>query len=90
MIFLNLFTGFHKDQAALVDVGNVIRDLVEIAGDVGRHQHRMILFFGKRADHGQNVIADDRIQTAGCLIEDQQPRIMTEGDRKFQLHLHSA
>ena len=71
-----------------MDEHDVVRNLLQIAGDVGGHQNGVVLLLNKVQQHIQNVVPDHRVQAAGGFVQDQRLGVVGEGDGDRQLHLH--
>ena len=81
-----LFQG--KDQFALVEEGDVVGHLLQVAGDVGGDQHPVALILNKIQQQVQHLVPDDGVQAAGGFVQNQQLRSVGEGHGEGQLHLH--
>ena len=71
-----------------MDEHDIVRNLLQVAGDVGGHQNGVVLLLNKVQQHIQNVVPDHRVQTAGGFVQDQQLGVVGEGDGDRQLCLH--
>ena len=71
-----------------MDEHDVVRNLLQIAGDVEGHQNGVILLLNKVQQHIQYVVPDHRVQAAGGFVQDQQLGVVGKSDGDCQLHLH--
>src|SRR6185503_3503104 len=67
------------DQDAVADDRDAVARLLDLAEDVAREEHGPTLGL-RLADDLEERLLDERIETRGRLVEDEQVRPMLEGD----------
>jgi hypothetical protein len=77
-------------DAAAVDDGEPVREVVGLLQVVRREQHRQLLEAGEAADLLPHRAAGLGIEPGGRLVEEQHLRSVDEADRHVQAALHAA
>ena len=70
--------------------GDIIADFFKIAHDMRRHQNCVVFIPRKFTENVKDLISDDRIQSAGRLIQNKKLGIMRQRYCDTQFHLHTA
>ena len=79
-----------EDDAARVDAHHAIGDAFQIARDVARKQHAAIAGLGIIAQLIEQLVASERVEPCGRLVEDEQIGVVRERAGELQLHAHAA
>ena len=89
VIFQKIVFRTGKNDFPFVKKDDIIRHLLQIAGDMGRYQNGMVFILDKLQKHVQNLIPHDRIQSAGSFIQNQQLHVMGKSYRNGIFHFHA-
>ena len=79
-----------QHQLPLMQEGDVVADLLQIADDVGGQQNGTILLPGVLVEDIQNFIPYHGIEAAGGFVQNQQLCLMGQSHGDGQLHFHAA
>ena len=60
---------------------DIVCNLVEVTYDMGRNQNGTLFLLNKIQKDIQNFIPDDRVQTTGSFVENQQLSVMGKRNR---------
>ena len=72
-----------------MDVGDVVRRLLQVAGDVAGDEDGVVLVADEAQKFVQNLVPHHRVQAAGGLVQDEEPGAVGEGGGDGELHLHA-
>ena len=75
----NVVLGLREDDLPLVDVGDVVRRLLQVAGDVAGDEDGVVLVADEAQKFIQNLVPHHRVQSGGGLVQDQQPGLVGQG-----------
>ena len=89
VLILKLIIGLEKEQPAMMNIGNIVGDFIQVACNMGGDQDRMIFFLAEFPEKVEDFIPEYWIQAVGRFIHDQKFGRMTERDGKLQLGFHS-
>jgi hypothetical protein len=79
-----------EHDPARVDDSDVVGDAFQVRGDVGREQHRRVATGDVLGEDIEQVVAGDRVQPRGRLVQDEQPGVMREGRGQHQHQAHAV
>jgi hypothetical protein len=82
--------GAGRNDATVVDERHVVADAVQIGGDVCGEQDTVSLVDEEVPDNADEFVTGDRVQAAGRLIEDEQPRVVRQCHGNHELHRHAT
>lgn len=68
-----LVLGLFKHDPPLIQKDDVIRHLLQVAGDVRGDQHGVLLVLHEVPQQVQNIVSHHRVQPAGRFVQHQQP-----------------
>lgn len=68
-----LVLGLFKHDPPLIQKDDVIRHLLQVAGDVRGDQHGVLLVLHEVPQQVQNIVSHHRVQPAGSVVQHQQP-----------------
>src|SRR6185437_16364987 len=72
----DLLLGPGADDLAAVDERQVVADALQVRGDVGGEQDAVSLVDEEVAEDADELVPGRRVQAAGRLVEDEQPRLV--------------
>ena len=86
---LELVTGPFRDHPAVVDHGDLVRELIRLFEVLRRQQDRRALA-AQVADDLPDLVATPRIETGGRLVEEEQARPGEQAGREVESPSHPA
>ena len=79
-----------EQQLALVEKGDIVAYLFQVADDMGREDHGVLFLAGEVQQNIQDFLPHHRVQAAGGLVQQQELGPVGQRHGQGQLHLHAA
>ena len=79
-----------EQQPPLVEEGDIVAQLLQVAQNVGGDQDGVVLLPGELVEDLQHLVPDDGVQAGSGLVQHQQPGAVAQGHGDGQLHLHAT
>ncbi|CAN4028396.1 2-hydroxy-6-oxo-6-phenylhexa-2,4-dienoate hydrolase, partial [Dysosmobacter welbionis] len=79
-----------EQQPPLVEEGDIVAQLFQVAQNVGGDQDGVVLLPGELVEDLQHLVPDDGVQAGSGLVQHQQPGAVAQGHGDGQLHLHAT
>lgn len=81
----------HREHdAARIDAHDVVRDLLQVAGDVAGHEDAAALVAHVQAQRVERLLAGHRVEAGRGLVEHEQVGVVGQRACQRQLHAHAA
>ena len=78
-----------EQQLALVEKGDIVAYLFQVADDMGREDHGVVFLAGEVQQNIQDFLPHHRVQAAGGLVQQQELGPVGQRHGQGQLHLHA-